>query len=631
MRRSPLVVFLLLAACTEPPPKLAHLGPTVLRFSGTKTASLHLGTTEDWTLSSDAEWLSVSETEGFGEADLMVTVSRDGLEPGNYQATLTANTLARRLTAKVYMSFPDLEGNINASAHSGVTEGAPPLREGYYRPDTILVSLDPGGVAVSVGKAIERTQEPEPSEADYQAAARALAAEYGLELEVADFERLRFGARGQALEELLGKLAHDGRVEMATVDEILAPRLVPDDPRYTDQWHYPMIGLPEAWDITTGSEEIALAVIDSGVQPDHPDFAGRLVGGYDFVTNREELSDTNGHGTHVGGTMGAATNNGAGVAGVTWKNPLIGVRVLGDTGSAEDIVRGILFAAGIEVSNSAGAKVKPARAARVMNLSLGPNNPMCTDIKPSAESVQAVERVLAAGVVVVVASGNDGCNTLDDLSLIPGVISVSAVDRNGVRAPYSNAGKEVWISAPGGNTAGGEADGIISTYKGSEYKGENGTSMAAPHVAAVVGLMLSANPNLKPIDVRQILAQTAKPIAGADANASGAPDARGGMGHGLVDAAAAVRAAQAWTPGQSKYVAQLVDMSGNIVKQAEVDAGGNYRFLDVPMGEYKLRAGSDPDGDGTLGEAGELVGEAPVQIGDQNGDAEVNLDLAFAE
>lgn len=243
MRRSPLVVFLLLAACTEPPPKLAHLGPTVLRFSGTKTASLHLGTTEDWTLSSDAEWLSVSETEGFGEADLMVTVSRDGLEPGNYQATLTANTLARRLTAKVYMSFPDLEGNINASAHSGVTEGAPPLREGYYRPDTILVSLDPGGVAVSVGKAIERTQEPEPSEADYQAAARALAAEYGLELEVADFERLRFGARGQALEELLGKLAHDGRVEMATVDEILAPRLVPDDPRYTDQWHYPMIGL----------------------------------------------------------------------------------------------------------------------------------------------------------------------------------------------------------------------------------------------------------------------------------------------------------------------------------------------------------------------------------------------------
>ncbi|MFO0722702.1 MAG: S8 family serine peptidase [Myxococcota bacterium] len=617
----------MLSACGDSRLHVTAMGPTSVRFLGTKSATLKVRAAEAWTLSSDADWLTVSAPDGAGETDVEVSVSRDGLAPGNYAAALTLDTLGGHTKTHVFMSFPDLEGNIDAAERSDPSSGSGMLADGLYREGIVDVELDPGGVAVAQGIPIERDADPEPDEEAFAIAARALAVEYDLHIRWVDGDRASFEVEDHPLGEVLAALANDGRVAMAQLDEIVATRAVPDDPKYGEQWHYPMIGLPEAWDLTTGSEEIALAVIDSGVEPDHPDFEGRIAGGYDFVTNSDQLSDTNGHGTHVAGTMGAATNNNQGVAGVTWKNPLIGVRVLGDTGSAEDIVRGILYAAGIQVKNSAGAPVVPGRAARVMNLSLGPNNPMCTDIKPSEDSVKAVERALAAGVVVVVASGNDGCNTLDDLSLIPGVISVSAVDKDGVRAPYSNAGKEVWIAAPGGNTAGGEADGIISTYKGGGYKGENGTSMAAPHVAGVVGLMLSANPALKPIDVRQILAETAKPISGSDMNASGAPDARGGMGHGLIDAAAAVRAAQAWQGGQSKYAAELVDMAGNVVRRAEVDAGGGYRFKDVPMGKYKVRAGNDPDGDGKLGEAGELFAESPVEVGDAKGNLELDLAL----
>jgi serine protease len=398
--------------------------------------------------------------------------------------------------------------------------------------------------------------------------------------------------------------------------------MVPNDPNYAGQWHYPLINLPEAWNITQGSPDIPLAVIDDGIDANHPDFAGRIAGGYDFITNTETVTPGR-HGTHVAGTMGAATNNGVGVAGITWTNPLVNLRVL-PGGSDAVINSAILYAAGIAVQNSAGATVTPPGRARVMNLSLGPNNTMCVDIQPSQGARNAVARALAAGTVVVVASGNTNCNTLDDLSLIPGVIAVAAVDRNGARATYSTAGPELWISAPGGEGEG--ADAVQSTDLNAGYTGMEGTSMAAPHVAGVVGLMLAVNPMLTPVDVRQIIAQTARPIVGADANRSGSPTQRGLMGHGLIDAAAAVRAAQTWMPAQSRYVAQLVDMSGAVVRTAPVDSGGGYQFNDVATGRYVVRSGNDVDNDGTLGEPGELFSESMTEV-DEGGDVEVDLDL----
>lgn len=611
-----------LSSCSATPGEL-QATPSVLAFNGTKTAPLTLRGTGSWTVSSDQPWLTASPASGSGDATVTLGVNRAALAAGNYRATLTVTGGSNTRALPVFMSFPNVAGNINSVSKTGhMSSAAPMLPAELYAADKVVATLSPGGVAVATGAAIVLATDPQPSDAVFREAAGGLATEYNLTVQNQAGGTFTFGANGQDLAALLARLRNDGRVGAASLDAKVSARAMPNDPQYGDQWHYPLIGLPEAWDLTQGSADIPLAVIDDGADQGHPDLMSRISTGYDFITNSETVTPGQ-HGTHVAGTMGAASNNGVGVSGVTWTNPLINLRVL--PGGTDDVVNNaILYAAGIAVQNSAGATVTPSQKARVMNLSLGPNNTMCVDIQPSAGAREAVSRALAAGTVVVVASGNTNCNTLDDLSLIPGVIAVAAVDRNGARAPYSTAGAELWISAPGG--VGDGPDAILSTDLNATYTALQGTSMAAPHVAGVVGLMLAANPMLTPVDVRQIIAQTAKPIVGADRNTSGSPAQRGLMGHGLIDAAAAVRAAQMWTPGQSRYVAQLVDMSGTVVRSAPVDPGGNYEFNDVPAARYTVRAGSDVDGDGTLGEAGELFSETTTDV-DEAGDSEVDLDL----
>jgi subtilisin family serine protease len=612
-----------LSSCSSTPAEQLKASPSVLAFNGTKTATLELRGTGSWTVASDQPWLTASPTSGSGNATVTLSVSRAALAAGNYAATVTVTEGSNTRKLPVFMSFPNVAGNINSVSKKGHMGSAPQmLPAGLYVADKVVATLSPGGVAVATGAAIALATDPKPSDGDFRKAANDLATEYKLTVQNQAGGTFTFGANGQDLAALLATLRNDGRVEAASLDAKVSARAMPNDPRYGEQWHYPLIGLPDAWDLTQGSPSIPLAVIDDGADANHPDLMGRIATGYDFITNSDTVTPGQ-HGTHVAGTMGAATNNGVGVAGVTWTNPIVNLRVL--PGGTDDVVNNaILFAAGIAVQNSAGATVTPSQKARVMNLSLGPDNQMCVDIQPSAGARAAVARALAAGTVVVVASGNTNCNTLDDLSLIPGVIAVAAVDRNGARAPYSTAGAELWIAAPGG--VGEGPDAILSTDLNASYTALQGTSMAAPHVAGVVGLMLAANPMLTPVDVRQIIAQTAKPIVGADRNTSGSPTQRGLMGHGLIDAAAAVRAAQMWTPGQSNYVAQLVDMNGAVVRTAPVDPGGNYEFADVPVGRYVVRAGSDVDGDGTLGETGELFSETMTDV-DEAGDTEVDLDL----
>ncbi len=615
-----------LASCSSTPvdPKAGELKatPSVLAFNGSKTASLTVAGTGSWTVTSDQPWLTASPSGGNGTATVTLSASRGALAAGNYAATVTVTEGDTTRKLPVFMSFPNVAGNINSVSKKGRLTTPPTLPAELYAADKVVATLSPGGVAVATGAAIALATDPQPSAGDFRKAAGDLATEYNLTVQNQSGGTFTFGANGQDLVALLTALRNDGRVGAASLDAKVSARAIPNDPQYAKQWHYPLIGLQEAWELTQGSAAIPLAVIDDGADTSHPDLGSRIATGYDFITNSETVTAGQ-HGTHVAGTMGAASNNGVGVSGVTWTNPLINLRVL--PGGTDDVINNaILYAAGIAVQNSAGATVTPSQKARVVNLSLGPDNQKCVDIPPSAGAREAVTRALAAGTVVVVASGNTNCNTLDDLSLIPGVIAVAAVDRNGARAPYSTAGAELWISAPGG--VGDGPDAILSTDLNATYSALQGTSMAAPHVAGVVGLMLAANPMLTPLDVRQIIAQTAKPIVGADANTSGSPTQRGLMGHGLIDAAAAVKAAQTWTPGQSRYVAQLVDMSGAVVRTAPVDAGGSYQFNDVPAARYTVRAGNDVDGDGTLGESGELFSETTTDV-DEAGDSEVDLDL----
>ena len=349
-------------------------------------------------------------------------------------------------------------------------------------------------------------------------------------------------------------------IESAELNTILRPSLVPSDPLYTLQWHYPMIGLPQAWDATTGSADVVVAVIDTGVVLSHPDLAGKLVPGYDFISNATRARDGNGidadpndpgdlsiggassfHGTHVAGTIGAASNNDRGIAGVAWGASVMPVRVLGlQGGTAYDVLQGVRFAAGLPNDS---ATVPPHRA-DVINLSLtgGGFSQIAQDLFDDVRQV---------GTVVVGAAGNDATSVPSFPASYAGVLSVSAVDLNRRLAPYSNYGAAIDLAAPGGDTSvdrNGDswADGVLSTLASDAsggfsftYSFYQGTSMAAPHVAGVVALMKSVNPTLTPAQVDTIL------TSGMMTEDLGAPGRDSLYGHGLIDASAAVLAAGA--------------------------------------------------------------------------------------
>lgn len=356
----------------------------------------------------------------------------------------------------------------------------------------------------------------------------------------------------------LKSLARDPAVELAEPNYLRQPFAVPNDPFYSFQWHYPAINLPAAWDLETGSASVTVAVVDSGVLADHPDLQGRIVSGFDFVSDPTNAGDGDGidadpndpgqggqrsifHGTHVAGTIGAAGNNGAGVTGVAWNTRLMPLRVCGELGcSVFDQIEAMRFAAGL--SNSSGVVANPR--ADVINLSLGGPG-------FSAAAQTAVNAVRAAGVVIVAAAGNEATSQPLYPASYSGVVSVSAVGANRLRAPYSNFGAAIDVAAPGGNLAtdingDGYADGVLSPHAddsfgllGFEYLFLAGTSMAAPHVAGVVALMKSANADLTPALLDQLLAQ------GELTDDIGDPGRDDFYGHGLIDAQKAVAAALA--------------------------------------------------------------------------------------
>lgn len=359
-------------------------------------------------------------------------------------------------------------------------------------------------------------------------------------------------------------LRRQNGVERAEPNYIRKSMTVPNDEFYGYQWHYRLIGLPAAWDITTGSSEVIVAVIDTGVALGHPDLAGQTVAGYDFISDPVTAMDGNGidpdpddpgdspgygisssfHGTHVAGTVAARTNNGTGVAGVAWNARIMPLRVLGRAGEGTDydIAQAVRYAAGL--SNNSGTL--PARRADVINLSLGgpgSSNTLTT----------AVAAARQAGVIVVTAAGNSAGNADDWFpGGISGVVNVSAVDQSRELAYYSNYGYTVSVCAPGGNLhvdfdGDGLADGVLSTLKTDEGRYTcafyDGTSMAAPHVAGVVALMKSVNPGLTPLDLDRLLAGTHAGTSLSIVDDLGIPGRDTYYGYGLINARNAVRAA----------------------------------------------------------------------------------------
>ena len=343
---------------------------------------------------------------------------------------------------------------------------------------------------------------PQTHERALAARASTLGARHGMALRsgaaVGEREQVMHGPAGMTSQALAEQLSRDADVASAEPDRRVRRTLLPNDTLFTagggqgpavGQWYLrapagevvSSINAVGAWDTTTGSASVIVAVLDTGVRKNHPDLADKLVEGYDFISNEAgqplisndgdgrdadpsdpgdwltqseinadpafwqgcEASSSSWHGTMVSGIIGAATGNGAGMAGAGWNVRVMPVRVLGKCfGYTSDILAAMRWSAGITVP---GVPNNP-NPAKVINLSLG-----STDAPCSAAQQSAVAEINARGAVVVAAAGNSAGRAASSPANCKGVIGVAAVRHVGSKVGFSDVGPELSIAAPGGN------------------------------------------------------------------------------------------------------------------------------------------------------------------------------------
>lgn len=359
-------------------------------------------------------------------------------------------------------------------------------------------------------------------------------------------------------------------------DRRIFPALTPNDPSYSLLWALQPVSATNfgadfqtAWDVTTGTTALTIAVLDTGVITSHPDLAARMVAGYDFLSDSATANDGGGrdadagdpgdwvtsaeaagatfsgcavansswHGTHVAGTLGAHSDNAVGVTGANWRARVQSVRILGKCGGfLSDEIDAIRWAAGLRVPG-VPANSTPAR---VINMSLGGTG-AC-----AASEQAAINDATSAGAIVVVAAGNEGVDVSNAAPAnCANVIAVAATTRSGNRASYSNFGGGVTISAPGGDGGGqiySTTDVGAQSPAGAGYGYKVGTSMSTPHVAGLVSLMLSVNPALTRAQIVSLLQSTATQFPAGSACTPAL------CGAGIIHAGAAVNAALAVVP-----------------------------------------------------------------------------------
>ncbi|RPI30712.1 MAG: hypothetical protein EHM70_13205, partial [Chloroflexota bacterium] len=339
-------------------------------------------------------------------------------------------------------------------------------------------------------------------------------------------------------------LARNPDVVFAEPDYIARAAYTPTDPLYASQWGLAAIHAGDAWDTITGTLATTIAIIDGGIDLDHPDLANRLwinpgeaaangldddnngyiddVNGWDFVYDGNSPGDENGHGTEVAGVAAAEANNNLGVAGVCWNCRLMVVKVMQASGIANysDIAAGVAYAA--------------AKGASVINISLGGYADSAT--------LRAAIQAASARAVIVGGAGNDAVSSNFYPAAYPQVIAVAAVGPAGAKADFSNFGAWVDAAAPGMD--------IHTTFEGGDWGATSGTSLASSFVSGLAGLLYSQHPDWSPQLVRLHILQTASSLSASD------PIYADRMGAGLVDAA------QAMLPAQPLFIVDKHSLDG---------------------------------------------------------------------
>ena len=397
-------------------------------------------------------------------------------------------------------------------------------------------------------------------------------------------------------------------------------------------WHYNMVSLPRAWELTQGSPSVLVAVVDDGIRFDHPSMNGVLTNdGYDFVpvgsvavcgggavpTNGDgdgpdpdptqpfnrpllngncvgALKTDGNHGLHVAGTIGAARSSAYGLVGTNWQARIRPVRVLGTHGSGSNytIMQGILYAAGLPADNGLGGTVTaPGGPARIINLSLGGSG-------FSTAMATAVRQATDNGSLLIASAGNENSSVPNYPASYPEVMSISAIGPNMQRASYSSFGAFVDITAPGGEaSAQATTSGVYSSTwnyvtNSPSWDGWNGTSMSTPHVSGIAALVLAREPGLSPTQLRARLTNFA-----IDLGIVG-PDTF--FGAGLLDARNALTASMA---PPRRLLARVVSAATGLIIRTVVATGvrGDFEVGALADGPYWIFAGNDDSNDGLTG------------------------------
>ncbi len=363
-----------------------------------------------------------------------------------------------------------------------------------------------------------------------------------------------------SVEPALERLRADPNVQYAELDRRRHAHAIPSDTLFPGQWYLQnglatpsAVDAASAWDISTGSGGVVIAVLDTGVRHEHPDLAlagagGRLLPGFDFVSDRRiandgdgwdldasdpgdwvtgneasslpfsgcQASDSSWHGTRVSGIIGARSNNALGVSGLGWQGWILPVRVLGKCGGYDsDIVAAMLWASGLPVD---GAPTNPYPA-RIVNMSLGGGDTCPQNYQ------DAINRLRSRGVLVVASVGNDGSSVEAPANCV-GVAGIGAIRHAGTKVGFSNLGPGVALSAPGGNCVNigfgepclysidtttnlGTTTPTTDTYT-DQFHINVGTSFSAPIASGIAGLMLGVNGRLSTTQLIARLQEGAK-------------------------------------------------------------------------------------------------------------------------